>query len=180
MLTPRLPPPFLTRDILSIPDMMQHSPTLPARTMDSKNKKKSLIPTWFFCWERRNLHAAWRRMKRLMCCSFLCQVIDSVLSQNGSNSHLVSFKALCCGESSAVFIPEWKTFSVYSIFCPQTLESGLRSVLRLRSSLFVWHPAQTCLTSSYCPGTIRWSVIALPARLFLYRKCSLTNRRSFK
>lgn len=43
MLTPRLPPPFLTQDILSIPDMMQHSPPVyPPEPWIKKKKKKRI------------------------------------------------------------------------------------------------------------------------------------------
>lgn len=90
MLTPRLPPPFLTQDILSwlktsCPSQIwcniPHSTNHGLKSKKNKNKKKTLIqPSWFLCLELRNLHAAWRRMKRQMCCSLLCEVIDCVLS----------------------------------------------------------------------------------------------------
>lgn len=44
MLTPRLPPPFLTQDILFIPDMMQHSPLYQPWIKKLKKKKKPSHP----------------------------------------------------------------------------------------------------------------------------------------
>lgn len=43
MLTPRLPPPFLIQDILSIPDMMQHSPQSTHQNHGFLKKKKKRI-----------------------------------------------------------------------------------------------------------------------------------------
>lgn len=61
MLTPWLPPPFLTQDILSIPDMMQHSPLYPPDPWIRKKKKKKkksqlkkISHPGFLCLERRN------------------------------------------------------------------------------------------------------------------------------
>lgn len=114
MLTSWLSPPSLTWDILSIPDMMLHSPLyLPEPwtgkksiwKKKTKQKKVSSHPFGLLCLEWRSLHAARRRMKRQMCCSFLCEVITCVV-QSGSNFHLVLFKALCCTEPLAVFISE--------------------------------------------------------------------------
>lgn len=54
MLTPRLSPPFLTQDILSIPDMMQHSPLFQPWIKKVKKKKKRLSsgPLGFSAWSR--------------------------------------------------------------------------------------------------------------------------------
>lgn len=43
MLTPRLPPPFVTQDILSIPDVMLHSPLYPPEPWIKKVKKKKNV-----------------------------------------------------------------------------------------------------------------------------------------
>ncbi len=151
MLIPRLPRPFLSQDILSIPDMMRHSPLFHHdHGLKKKKKKKYLIPPLGFSLigaektacslgkdEETNvlLIAMWSH--------WLCLV------PIGSSFHLVLFKAVCCGEPVTVFIPERETFHVQYLLSSD-FDSRLWSVLRLfvlPLLPFAWHPCQARLAS---------------------------------
>lgn len=108
--------------------MMLHSPLYSPEPWTEKKylKKKIKIsshPLGHLCLEWRNLHAARRRMKRQMCCSFLCEVINCVLS-NVVPTSIWSCSRLCVVLNQWQYLFQNERLFVYNIYCPQTLIQG--------------------------------------------------------
>lgn len=143
MLTPWLPPPLLTQDILSIPDMMQHSPLyLPWIRISVWKKKNHPVLSVFSAPSRETCMqpgGGWGDK-----CAAHCSVKSLIVSFPEWIRHPSGlFEAVCCGEQWTVLIPEHEAFHV------QYFPSSVTTCSLFVSALlpFVRCPGQACLAS---------------------------------
>lgn len=164
MLTPWLPPPFPTQDILSIPDMMQHSPVYQPWIKKVKKKKKKLSsspPVFLLGAEKPACSLEKDEETHVLLIALWSHWLCLVLS--GSDLHLVSFQAMCCGGPLTVFDPE----HVQYLLSPET-DSSLRHVFSCKAARR-YTLAFGLASWSACLASLRVckpSVIALPGSCF--------------